>query len=62
MDEDKRWALTEDIIEGLAHGEVLTSTDAFSIERVDAGTVLKVDLGDPGQVYIVTVTSVARAG
>jgi len=60
MDDDKRWALVDDIIEGLAEGEVAKSTDAFSVERVDDGTVLELDLGDPGWVYIVTVTSVSR--
>jgi hypothetical protein len=34
--------------------------DAFSIQRVDDGTVLEVDIGDPETVYIGTVTSYPR--
>lgn len=61
MAEDKRWALIEDVIEGIAHGEVADSVDAFSIDRRGDGSVLEVDLGDPDLVYVVTVTSLKRA-
>jgi hypothetical protein len=62
MTVDRRHDLIEDIIEGLAHGEVAESVPAFEIERVDDGTVLTVDMGDPDKVYIVTVTSHERVG
>ena len=60
MTDDRRLDLIEDIIEGLAHGDVMNEMPAFEIERVDDGTVLQVDLGDPDLVYIVTVTSFER--
>lgn len=60
MAEDKRWSLIEDIIDGVAHGEVADSHDAFSIQRRDDGTVLEVDLGDPNVLYVVTVSRVER--
>jgi hypothetical protein len=50
----------EDIIEGIAHGDVAESVPAFSVGRRDDGSVLEVDLGDPNMVYIVTVTSAER--
>lgn len=60
MADDKRWGLIEDIIEGIAQGDVASSLDAFSVERRDDGSVLEVDLGDPDVVYLVTVSSVER--
>jgi hypothetical protein len=60
MSEDRRLDLIEDIIEGLAHGEVANALPDFAIERVDDGTVLTIDLGDPDRVYIVTVTDYER--
>jgi hypothetical protein len=57
---DRSWELVEDIIEGIAHGDVAESVSAFSVERRDDGSVLEVDLGDPNNVYIVTVISVQR--
>jgi hypothetical protein len=60
MDADRTWDLVEDIIEGLAHGDVADSVPAFAVERRDDGSVLEVDLGDPGLVYVVSVTSVER--
>jgi hypothetical protein len=47
VSDDRRWALTEGLFTGPAHGEVAEAADAFSIQRVDDGTVLEVDLGDP---------------
>ena len=58
--DDKRWGLIEDIIEGIAQGDVASSLDSFSVERRDDGSVLEVDLGDPDVVYVVTVSSVER--
>ena len=60
MEQDRTFALVEDIIEALAHGDVADSVDAFSIERRDDGSVLEVDLGEPDRVYIVSVTSFKR--
>lgn len=60
MADDKRWGLIEDIIEGIAQGDVASSLDAFSVDRRDDGSVLEVDLGDPDVVYLVTVSSVER--
>ena len=60
MADDKRWGLIEDIIEGIAQGDIASSLDAFSVERRDDGSVLEVDLGDPDVVYLVTVSSVER--
>ena len=57
---DRRSGLVEDIIDGLASGEVAESVPAFSITRRGDGSVLQVDLGEPETVYVVTVTSVAR--
>jgi hypothetical protein len=57
---DRSWELVEDIIEGIAHGDVAESVPAFSVGRRDDGSVLEVDLGDPNVVYIVTVTSAER--
>jgi hypothetical protein len=50
MAEEKRWALTEDLIDGLTHGRVARSSAAFSLQRVDDGTVLEIALGDPDRV------------
>ena len=60
MDGDQTFAIVEDIIEGLAHGDVADSVERFSVERRDDGSVLEVDLGDPDRVYIVSVTSFER--
>lgn len=61
MAEDERWALTDEVFEALAGGQVARAAGgAFSIQRVDDGTVLEVDLGNPETVYIVTVTSYPR--
>jgi hypothetical protein len=57
---DRTWDLVEDIIEGIAHGDVAESVSAFSIERRDDGSVLEVDLGDSQTVYIVTITTMKR--
>ena len=61
MAQDERWALTDEIFGALAEGQVARAAgEAFSIQRVDDGTVLEIDLGDPETVYIVTVTSYPR--
>ena len=59
MTVDRRGALIEDIIEGLVHGDVAEAA-SIKIERMDDGTVLQVDLGEPDFVYIVTVSSHER--
>jgi hypothetical protein len=60
MVEDKRSHASRITIEGLAHGQVADSVDAFSIGLRDHGSVLEVALGNPGLVYVVTVTSFER--
>lgn len=60
MEGDQTFALVEDIIKGLAHGDVADSVDVLWIERRDDGSVLEVDLGDLDRVYIVSVTSFER--
>lgn len=60
MVEDRRHELLEDIIDGVAHGELAASVPAFAIVRRDDGSVLEVDLGDPDRVYLIMVTSVER--
>lgn len=57
---DRRRDLIEDIIDGLASGDVAESVPAFSITRRDDGSVLEVDLGEPETVYVVSVTSAER--
>lgn len=52
--------MIEDIIEGLAHGDVADSLPAFLIERGVDGSII-VDLGEPQRTYAVTVAEVERS-
>lgn len=60
MKEDLRNDLIEDIIEGIAHGDVADSLPAFRIERGVDGSIT-VDLGEPHRAYVVTVAEVERS-
>ena len=60
MPTDRRSDLVQDIIEGLTHGTTAQSAPELTVEPRDDGSVLEVDLGDPGVVYLVTVSSVER--
>jgi hypothetical protein len=53
-------ALVADLVAGLKEGSVASSRSAFSIQRMDDGTVLEIDVGDPDIVYVVTIASVPR--
>ncbi|WP_062519752.1 hypothetical protein [Demequina silvatica] len=60
MSQNTRQALIEDIIEGLAHGDVADGLPAFAIVRTSDGSGIKVDLGEPDRVYIVSVAEAPR--
>lgn len=60
MAKDERQALVDDLVAGLARGQVASRRATFSVERRDDGTVLEVDLGDPELVYVISVVDVER--
>ena len=60
MADDERQALVDDLVAGLARGQVARRRATFSVERRDDGTVLEVDLGDPELVYVISVVDVER--
>jgi len=55
MTDDRSLALVEDVIEGIAHGEVAESFPAFTIRRRD-DLVLEVDFGEAGSGYTVAIS------
>lgn len=56
MTDDRSLALVEDVIEGIAHGEVAGSIPAFSIRRRD-DLVLDVNFGEADSGYAVTISA-----
>jgi hypothetical protein len=57
MGDEIRWKLADKIFDALERADLGA---AATIERLDDGTVLGVDLVDPEAVYIVTVSSAER--
>ena len=60
MDGGELVALAEDLIAGLSHGKVAAAHPAYTLRRVDDGSVLEIDLGEPDNVYVVTIAAVPR--
>jgi hypothetical protein len=59
MGEDRTGDLVEDIIDGIASGELAESLPTFSVTRREK-LILDVDLGDREFTYVVTVSRVQR--
>jgi hypothetical protein len=59
MADDRSVGLIEDIIEGIAHGDVAGSVPEFRISRLGEAAI-EVDVGDLDSVYVVRVSRVER--
>jgi hypothetical protein len=59
MADDRTDGLIEDIIEGIAHGDVADSMPVFRISR-RGESAIEVDVGDLDSVYVVRVSRVER--
>ncbi|MEU6206366.1 hypothetical protein ABZ814_22610 [Micromonospora musae] len=58
MTEGSRWQLLEDAIEAVAHGEVASAADAFSIRRLGEEPEIEVAIDGHTAVYRITVSRI----
>jgi hypothetical protein len=59
VSDDRSGDLIEDIIEGIAHGDVADSAPAFRIRRRDESAI-EVDFGDTRSIYVTSITLAGR--
>jgi len=57
--EEPRDSLVEELIDALATGDMATQSLAFRLERLGPG-IVRVQYGDPGDAYLITVRSEPR--